>query len=217
MSPVVLELMDKISASAPIFSITTLIYKPMYIYQTLTHAIPWKSRTKPSLTHPCIVSFLQAVRTSAPPFVTGVNGLKIGIAGFCWGGKHAFMLAADLESTRVVRHASLTDKKEALVDTIFTAHPSYIDVPGDTAAVKIPISVAVGGADMALKMDKVKEMKASLEKLNVGEAGKVAEVLVYEGAKHGFAIRTHPEDEKEMKSADEAEKQALEWFGKWLG
>lgn len=175
------------------------------------HALPWKTSTAPEITHPGVVAFLQAVRTAPAPFEVDEEGLKIGIAGFCWGGKHAFMLGADVEDTRVVRHGGLTNEREKLVDAIFTAHPSYVEA-ADVEAVRILISVAIGDRDMGMNIAKVLEMKSVLE---MGEMGN--EVRVYEGAKHGFAIRTHPENKEEMKSADEAEKQALEWFGRWLG
>lgn len=43
------------------------------------------------------------------------------------------------------------------------------------------------------------------------------EMVILEGAKHGFAIRTHPDDEREMEMAMWAEEQALAWFERWLG
>jgi len=216
MSPEVLSLMDKITGSASIFE--TVVYKPVYIVKALMHAIPWKNKTNAALTHPGVVSFIQSLRTSAPPFQTG--DLKIGVAGFCWGGKHAFMLAADKPEFRVVRHESQArageGKEERLVDAVFTAHPSYIDVPGDCEQVSVPMSVAVGDADMAMKAPLVMKMKGILEGKNVGgEKNYVVEVI--KGAKHGFAVRTHPDDEEEMKAAENAEVQAVEWFRKWIG
>ncbi|OAF54261.1 hypothetical protein VC83_09408 [Pseudogymnoascus destructans] len=43
-----------------------------------------------------------------------------------------------------------------------------------------------------------------------------SEVRVYEGAKHGFEVRTDPKDEGQTKSAVELQKQSLEWFGRFL-
>jgi len=42
------------------------------------------------------------------------------------------------------------------------------------------------------------------------------EVNIIPGAKHGFAVRTHPDDKHQMECADKAEKQAVEWFGRWF-
>lgn len=40
------------------------------------------------------------------------------------------------------------------------------------------------------------------------------EVVVLKGAKHGFAVRTHPDDEWEVENAEIAEVQAIEGFTK---
>jgi dienelactone hydrolase len=42
------------------------------------------------------------------------------------------------------------------------------------------------------------------------------EVVIYPGAKHGFAMRADPKDEGQTKSAGEALTQAVAWFTKWM-
>ena len=207
MSPNVIPLMDKVTTPSSWF--TAIFYKPVWTVQLLSHAIPWKSKTNPTKTYPGVLSFIQALRTSTPPFET--SNLKIGAAGFCWGGKHTFLLAADKPSSRVKRHESQLDPtiNLPLLDAAFTAHPSYIDVPKDVDAITTPLSIAVGDEDMAMKAPLVRKMKEILD-----EKKGSYEVIIFEGAKHGFAVRTHPEDEKEMECAKKAEDQAIEWFGK---
>ncbi|TVY33575.1 Protein AIM2, partial [Lachnellula cervina] len=85
MSPSVLTLMDKIMK--PGSWLTAVVYKPAYILQTLIQTIPWFIKTRVSVAKPRVFKFVQALRTSPPPFPT--DNLKIGAAGFCWGGKHA--------------------------------------------------------------------------------------------------------------------------------
>lgn len=97
LDPYIITLMDKITEPASWF--TTLIYKPIYVFQTMSFAIPWKIKARSSVTHPPIASFFQALRTSPPPFPT--DNLKIAAAGFCWGSKHAMLLAQDALSSRV--------------------------------------------------------------------------------------------------------------------
>jgi len=46
--------------------------------------------------------------------------------------------------------------------------------------------------------------------------GSQHEVIVLEGAKHGFAIRLDPEDEVQNRCAAKAEELALGWFSQWL-
>lgn len=43
------------------------------------------------------------------------------------------------------------------------------------------------------------------------------EVVILEGAKHGFAVRGHPGVEEEARLRLVAEDQAVSWFRRWLG
>jgi dienelactone hydrolase len=94
------------------------------------------------------------------------------------------------------------------MDCAFTAHPSYLDIPTDIEAIKIPISVAVGDEDVQMKPPQIQQMKEILE----GKEDGGHEVKIFPGAKHGFAVRNHPDDKREMECAEEAEIQAIEWF-----
>jgi dienelactone hydrolase len=206
----VLPLMDKIIKPASWFE--TFVYKPLYVLRTLVMAIPWMIKTRFSVTKPRVFSFVQTLRTSPPPFPT--KNLKIGAAGFCWGGKHVFLLAADTPSSRVHRHESQINSAalEPLIDCAFTAHPSYINVPADVEALAIPTSVAIGDKDMAMKPPLIQQMKEILEVKKKGDH----EVNILPGAEHGFAVRTHPEDKHQMDCAEKAEDQAISWFTRWF-
>lgn len=83
--------------------------------------------------------------------------------------------------------------------------------PDAYAKIKVPISIAIGDVDMGIPIKLVNEIKELLEEKERNE------VVVYEGAKHGFAVRADPKDEGQTKSAVEAKGQALRWFGRWLG
>src|SRR5690348_2279499 len=80
------------------------VNKPMALVQAIPLVVPWQWNTTFPHTHPGVVSFLQAVRTSPPPFAT--TDLKIGVAGFCYGGKHAILLAHSPSATHVARPGS---------------------------------------------------------------------------------------------------------------
>lgn len=203
----VLTHMDNIMKPSP--WTTTVFYKPLYVFQTLSAFIPWKIKTRIAITQAPVFAFFQALRTSPPPFPT--TDLKIAAAGFCWGGKHTILLAQDIPSSRVQRHESQASAKwpEKLIDCAFTAHPSFIDVPGDIEAIAVPTSVVVGDVDIQMKEPAVIQMA----KILGGKEGD-HEVVVLKGAKHGFAVRTHPDDGYEMECAEKAEKQAVEWIGR---
>lgn len=209
-APEALPLVDAIMEPSSWF--TTLVYKPFYIVKAITLAAPMLYYATISATKGTVLKFVQDMRTSPPPFAT--DNLKVGAAGFCWGGKHCFLLAADNEADRVGRHESQTNagKPQTLLDCVFTAHPSALEVPKDAEAVVVPTSLCIGDVDMALGIESVNKVKDILEAKEQG----MHEVVVLPGAKHGFAVRSHPDDEYEMACAGKAEKQALAWFERWL-
>ena len=49
-----------------------------------------------------------------------------------------------------------------------------------------------------------------------GKRGKMFDMIVVEGARHGFAIRGNPGDEDEKRRGQMAEDQAVDFFGRWL-
>ncbi|TVY16310.1 Protein AIM2 [Lachnellula arida] len=191
---------------------TTIFVKPFLFLQVLYHVIPWMITCSIAKTEAGVIKYFQALRTSPPPF--GAKDLKIGTAGFCWGGKHVVTLAKDDPKHRVVRHSSqtLSSASEPLIDAAFVAHPTFIKVPEDVEAIKIPISWAVGEEDLQMKAPDIRKVKEILEsKKDVQH-----EVQLLPGAKHGFANRTDPDDEVAMAAATRAEGQAKSWFSRWF-
>ena len=77
---------------------------------------------------PKILPFFESLRREAKEQV-----LPLGVAGYCWGGKPALSLAE-------------TD----LIDCAFVAHPSGLAIPGDFEKVRVPVSVAIGSADIVM-------------------------------------------------------------------
>lgn len=201
--------MEKITKPASWFA--TIFYKPLWILQAVAQFVPFILRNYPTIAKPRVFGFFQALRTSPPPFPT--PNLKIGAAGFCWGGKFTVLLAQNPPSSRVVRHESQASSPalEQLIDCGFTAHPSFISVPKDIENVTVPLSVAIGSEDMAMKGPLIQQMKEILEKKKDDH-----EVIIMPGAKHGFGVRHDPKDPLQNECADKAEKQAINWFSRWL-
>lgn len=194
--------------------IHTVFVKPFLALYAMYHVIPWMMTCTPAKTEAGMLKFFKALRTSPSPFET--KRLKIGAAGFCWGGKHTVTLAKDESRHRVGRHPSQTlsssSDPEPLIDAAFVAHPTFIKVPDDIHPIRIPISWSVGEADLQMKRADIREVKSILENKKRGEH----EVRLIPGAAHGFGNRTHPEDEVAMVAAERAEEQAVAWFSKWF-
>ncbi|KAF2763048.1 alpha/beta-hydrolase [Pseudovirgaria hyperparasitica] len=188
----------------------TIFVKPFILVKVLYHLIPWFMTCSIAKTEAGVIKYFTALRTSPPPFQT--RDLKIGAAGFCWGGKHTVTLAQDYPDHRVTRHSSQSTSSapEPLIDAAFLVHPTFIKVPEDIDAIKIPISWSVGEEDLQMKTDDIKKMKAILESKQDAEH----EVILIPGAKHGYAVRTDPEDKVQMAAAEQAEQQAVSWFSR---
>jgi dienelactone hydrolase len=208
MSPKMLPCVDALLEKSS--WIRTIFVKPFIFLKALYYGIPWIMRCSPAKTEAGVIKYFKDLRISPPPFQTA--DLKIGAAGFCWGGKHTVTLAKDEPNHRVVRHSSqtLSSKSEPLIDAAFVAHPTYIKVPDDIEAIKINISWSVGEEDLQMRGPDIKKVKDILEsKKDCGH-----EVKLIPGAKHGFATRTHPEDEEQTLQAEWAEVQAVSWFAR---
>lgn len=210
MSPAVLPVFDTLLDKSSWF--TTIFVKPFAFFLALYYVLPWILTCSPPKTEAGVINYFKALRTSPPPSSLQTKDLKIGAAGFCWGGKHTIELAKDDPTHRVIRHSSqtLSSVPEPLIDAAFVAHPTYIKVPDDIEPIKIPISWSVGEEDMQMKGPDIQKMKAILESKKDAEH----DVQIIAGAKHGFAIRTHPEDKEEMAAAKRAEEQAVSWFSR---
>lgn len=142
---------------------------------------------------PRVESFLTELRKAE------AANLPVGVAGFCWGGKHAVQLASEVPS----------ETSKPLVDVCFTAHPSALEFPKDIEAIKKPISFAIGDCDPLMTPEQVRESEALLRKNKVEY-----EAVSYEGAGHGFSVRIDRTNSKQTEQAVQAEKQAVKWFTK---
>jgi carboxymethylenebutenolidase len=109
-----------------------------------------------------------------------VDRTRLGVFGFCRGGVHALMAAQAHPELRVI--------------VIFHgfAFRSANSVPGAepydlVEGVKVPTLVLHGTEDEQAPVAGMRQMEARMRAL-----GKACEFRFYEGAPHGFAVRTHP-------------------------
>ena len=165
----------------------------------------WMTRHKELPTNNICMDFLQRLRKATP------QTQKIGMTGFCWGGKYA--IRAGLESNMI----EIDGKKVPLVDAVVALHPSHLALPDDVEKLVVPVTYGWGVEDQGVSFEtkaKVEEVHAKASKAD--RKVPVMEHQVYKPGRHGFAVRGNPENPQEKAALEDSEKQALEWFGRWL-
>ena len=96
-------------------------------------------------------------------------------------------------------------------DAVYACHPSLLSIPADFTDVSKPTSIAVGEKDSLLDMKSVDQIREALEK-----TGAPVEVRAYKDQVHGFALRGDWSSDEDKKAMDDAEKQGIDWFKKYL-
>ncbi|KAL9014057.1 MAG: hypothetical protein Q9173_001265 [Seirophora scorigena] len=107
-----------------------------------------------------------------------------------------------------------------LIDVGYTAHPSNLSLPTDIENVELPLAIDQGSADFVLNMAGVETIRGIFERKNKElEEGKERprfEIMVVDGAKHGFAVRCDMDNSEEAAQEQIAETHAVDWFAKWF-
>jgi carboxymethylenebutenolidase len=130
----------------------------------------------------------------------GGDGNRLGIIGFCRGGRNVWHYSShnpDLKAGAAF-YGPLADKSEA-------APKSSIELAPD---IKEPVLGLYGEADGGISVEQVRQMEAAL-KAN----GKTAEFHIYPGAPHGFVADYRASYRKE--AAEDAWNQMIGWFKKY--
>lgn len=172
----------------------------------LSILLPFLYRAAPPKSYPGVLAYTQALRNDLPAEA------KLGVAGFCWGGYH---------STRLCTETFIADgSSKQLISAQFCGHPSGLTVPNmliDAISTNVPYSLAVGDRDVVLSKSTVDSIVVAARKI-IGEEypANNYEIKIYKDCGHGFAVRGHPDDKAEMKGAEQAKVQAVEWFKKHL-
>lgn len=105
---------------------------------------------------------------------------RLGITGFCWGGRIVWLYAAHNPKLKagVAWYGQLRGERTETRP----AHP--LDLVG---ALNAPVLGLYGGADQGIPTADVEKMRAAL-----AAAGKPGEIVVYDGAPHGFHADYRP-------------------------
>jgi len=131
----------------------------------------------------------------------GLDANRIGITGFCWGGRIVWLYAA--HSTAVKAGVAWYGRLVGDKDPLRPHHP--IDV---AAALKAPVLGLYGGQDQGIPVATVEEMRKALAA--GGAASKRSQLHVYPDAGHAFFADYRPS----YKPADAADgwSRLLAWF-----
>jgi carboxymethylenebutenolidase len=131
----------------------------------------------------------------------GGDTRKLGVTGFCWGGRQTWLYAAHNPAVKagVAWYGRLEGQTSALNPT----HP--VDV---AAKLNGPVLGLYGGADTGIPLDTVDRMKTALAAGNA--ASKASTFVVYPDAPHAFHADYRSSFRKE--AAEDGWKRATAWF-----
>ena len=126
---------------------------------------------------------------------------KLGITGFCWGGRITWLYAAHNPGLKagVAWYGRVVGDSTALTPK----HP--VDLAKD---LKAPVLGLYGGADAGIPNDTVDKMRAALK--DGSAAAKKSEIHTYPEMPHAFNADYRPSYRKE--AAEDGWKRALAWF-----
>ena len=135
----------------------------------------------------------------------GGNLAKVGITGFCWGGRVTWLYAAQSSNVKagVAWYGRLVGTSSALTPK----HP--LDL---APTLKAPVLGLYGGQDSGIPLTTVNQMKEALA-TSEGKgktAAKASEFVVYRDAPHAFHADYRPSYRKD--AADDGFKRTLAWF-----
>ena len=112
------------------------------------------------------------------------NTKKMGITGFCWGGRIVWLYAAHNSQLKagVAWYGRLVPNEQSPRNSLQPAHP--IDV---APTLKAPVLGLYGAKDEGIPLDTIEQMRSALSK-----SKSRSEIIVYPDAPHGFYADYRP-------------------------
>lgn len=128
----------------------------------------------------------------------GGDANRLGVTGFCWGGRIAWLYAA--HNAKLKAGVAWYGKVEGAADALHPRHPVEL-----ARELKAPVLGLYGGADAGIPNDGVDRMRAALK-----AAGKPSEIHTYPDAPHAFHADYRPSYRKGP--AEDGWRRMIEWF-----
>jgi carboxymethylenebutenolidase len=135
----------------------------------------------------------------------GGNLNKIGITGFCWGGRMTWLYAE--QSKNVKAGVAWYGRLSGTPTSLSPANP--LDL---AAGLKAPVLGLYGGQDASIPLTSINQMKDALAGAAAGgnAAARASEFVIYPAAPHAFHADYRPSYRKD--AAEDGYKRALQWF-----
>lgn len=135
----------------------------------------------------------------------GANTERVGISGFCWGGRIVWMYAA---------HNPVCKAGVAWYGRLATGHgPLQVRNPVDVAGqLHGPVLGLYGGKDASIPLEDVRSMEGALAK--GGEAAQASQIVVYPASGHAFFADYRPS--YNPADAKDGWARCLAWFARYL-
>lgn len=135
----------------------------------------------------------------------GGNVKKVGITGFCWGGRITWLYAE--QSKNVKAGVAWYGRLVGTASDLTPKHP--LDL---AAGLKAPVLGLYGGQDGGIPLTTINQMKDALAEAGAhgNQAAKASEFVVYKDAPHAFHADYRPSYRKD--EAADGFARALAWF-----
>ncbi len=135
----------------------------------------------------------------------GADTTRLGVTGFCWGGRQVWMYAA---------HNPQCKAGVAWYGKLAAGHgPLQVQNPIDvTADMHAPVLGLYGGQDASIPLDDIRRMEARLAQGSA--AARASEIVVYPESGHAFYADYRPSYRAD--DAQDAWNKALAWFERHL-
>lgn len=128
----------------------------------------------------------------------GGDAARLGVVGFCWGGRITWLYAAHNP-----RLKAATAWYGPLVGPVSELTPRYpVDIAGE---LKVPVLGLYGGKDPNIKQEHVARMREALEQVH-----SKSKIIVYPDAGHGFNADYRPSYDEA--AAKDGWQHMLDWF-----
>ncbi|MFY9722364.1 MAG: dienelactone hydrolase family protein [Azonexus sp.] len=131
----------------------------------------------------------------------GADTDRLGITGFCWGGRITWLYCA--HSPQVKAGVAWYGRLVGDVNEFTPRHP--INIVGD---LKAPVLGLYGGLDTGIPLETVEKMEMALKEGSA--AARLSEIHVYDNAPHAFHADYRPSFSKA--EAEDGWKRMLAWF-----